>query len=181
MRVFWRGCCQLLIIRWGWWKVGWASALLEFISIHTIQWPPLAPKTFSELANFHESKWGHFPPFFFISSRLFPRELRRKALSCCHLCNYQLWTWWQFVVVVDFFCYANVPAHSLSVVVCFFFFPTHSIKRNITHLISCYHLFPCEIFSSYFLVFRLVRAKEWHFEFWRFHFYLLFTISVCCQ
>lgn len=33
---------------------------------------PLAPKTFSELANFHESKWGHFPPFFLISTRLVP-------------------------------------------------------------------------------------------------------------
>lgn len=33
---------------------------------------PLAPKTFSEVANFHESKWGHFPPFFLISTRLVP-------------------------------------------------------------------------------------------------------------
>lgn len=178
-RVIWRRVyCQLLIIWWSW-RGHWLSLCPHCVHQHSHHSLAtlLHQRHFLSLLIFMKASGVTFHLFSSSQQGLSPRELRRKALSCCHLCNYQLWTRWQFVVVVDFLCYANVPAHSLSA-----FFPPHSIKRNITHLISCCHLFPSEISSSHILVFfRLVGAKQWHFEFWLCQFYLLFIIKGYCQ
>lgn len=113
---------------------------------------PLAPKTFSEVANFHESKWGHFPPFFLISTRLVPQRAEKKGAFL--LSSVQL----SALNTMAICCCCWFPLLckcTSSFSECFF--PPHSIKRNITHLISCYHLFPSEISSSHF--FGLLQAS----------------------